>query len=317
MYMKKILLSLSLVAVSFSGFSQTTIIEDNFDSYNDFVIQGFGNWTTIDFDLLNTYTGGTSSTPTWANAGAAQAWQIFNPTTAAVSNAVEGQGTPPSEENRNFDPRSGAKFAASWAAVPSTTGGATNNDDWLISPAFTLGTSGNILSVYVKSLSDSYGLEEYNIGIYIGSDVPTQGSQFELLTSGVAPYGQWEEVAVDLDAYAGATVRIGIQNFGSDHYMLMVDDFKVTTTGLGVNDVLSSSFTTFPNPVNNVLNIKNGNNTAITAVSIVDINGRTIKTIAASSTEDIAVNTSDLQAGVYMVNIETEAGKAVKKFIKN
>ena len=32
---------------------------------------------------------------------------------------------------------------------------------------------------------------------------------------------------------------------------------------------------------------------------------------------DVAVNVADLSAGVYMVNIDTNAGKAVKKFIKN
>ena len=52
--MKKILLS-AFLAFGLNANSQTTLFEDNFDSYTDFAITGFGNWSTLDLDLLNTY----------------------------------------------------------------------------------------------------------------------------------------------------------------------------------------------------------------------------------------------------------------------
>lgn len=305
--MKKLLLS-SLLAFGLNANSQTTLFEDNFDSYTDFVITGFGGWSTLDIDLLPTYTGGTA-TPTWDNAGDPQAFQIFNPTTAVVTNATSGT------EVRNFDSHSGAKYAASWAAVPGANPG---NEDWLISPPITLGSTGNELSVWVKSMSDSYGLEEYSIGVYLGTGVPTASSDFALEVTGLqASFPDWEEIVLPLDTYDGQTIRIGIRNEGADHYMFMVDDFKVTTTGLGVNDAFARKFSTYPNPANNVVNISNNDNITLTNVAINDINGRTVKTMKVNNLSEVQMDVTELSAGVYFMNIDTDSGIAVKKFIKN
>lgn len=305
--MKKILLS-AFLAFGLNANSQTTLFEDNFDSYTDFAITGFGNWSTLDLDLLNTYTGGTA-TPTWANAGDPQAFIIFNPTTAAVTNSTDV-----ATEVRNFDPRSGEKYAASWAA----SGTPPLNEDWLISPAITLGSTGNELTVWLKSMSDSYGLEEFSIGVYVGSGEPLASSDFVILTSGTATYPDWTVSTEALDAYDGQTIRIGIRNEGADHYMLMVDDFKVTTTAdMGVNEAFAKKFSAYPNPANNVVNISNNYNITLTNVDINDINGRTVKTMKVNNLSEVQIDVTELSAGVYFMNINTDSGIAVKKFIKN
>jgi hypothetical protein len=51
-------------------------------------------------------------------------------------------------------------------------------------------------------------------------------------------------------------------------------------------------------------------------VTIVDVNGRTVKTVVDNQTQ-LQINVSDLTSGVYFMNIETNEGKTVKKFIKN
>lgn len=310
--MKKILL-LSFLGLSFGANAQTVLFEDSFETYNDFIITGIGNWTTLDLDQNPTYTGGSVGNPTWANAGAPQAFQIFNPTTALVTNAG-----PADEETRNFDPRTGSKYAASWAAVPS--GAAPANEDWLISPPITLGSSDNLLTVFVKSLSDSYGLEEYSIGIYVGTGNPSSSDDFELhpdATGMPASFGDWEEVVLLLDEYAGQTVRIGIRNEGSDHYMLMVDDFKVETGDVaGVNDLFSKKFNMYPNPASDVVTISNNESIVLNSINISDINGRTVKQLSFENVNDAQMNVSDLSSGIYFMNIATEGGNAVKKFIK-
>lgn len=307
--MKKLLLSIFLVG-GLSANAQTVLIEDSFETYTDFVITGFGGWSTLDLDLRPTYTGGSTGTPTWANAGAPQAFQIFNPTTALVTNSPGG------EETRDFTPNTGDKYAASWAAVPN--GAQPANNDWLISPPVLLGASTNELSVFVKSMSDSYGLEVYSIGVYVGSGNPTSGSDFVMtdISAFEAPFFGWENILVDLDAYAGQTVRIGIRNEGADHYMFMVDDFKITTATMGVNDGLSRNFSVSPNPANDYINISNNSNIVISDVIFTDVNGRVVKTAKANSIE-VQVNVSDLNAGIYFMNIDSTEGTAVKKFIKN
>jgi type IX secretion system substrate protein len=318
--MKKLLLLLSLFVSSF-GFSQITIFQDSFEAYDDFLITGFGQWQTLDLDLLNTYTGGTTGPATWANAGLPQAYQIFNPTTALVTNSTDACDSNAETENRNFDPKTGVKFAGCWAGVPSTTGGAIANNDWLISPPINLtGATGCSLSVWVKSMSSCYGLEKYRIGVYLGSGSPTQASDFTLIsgiTNLTAPNPNWLERTQSLSAYDGQTIRIGIQCRTADSYMFMVDDFKITAATLTTNDFVSSKFSVYPNPTNDVVTISNNGNIQINKVVITDINGRTVKTNNFSGVSETQINVSDLNSGVYFMNIDTNEGIATKKLVKN
>lgn len=305
--MKKLLLSL-FIAGGLGANAQTTLIDDSFETYTDFVITGFGQWLTLDLDARPTYTGGTA-TPTWDNAGDPQAWQIFNPTAAAVTNQASG------DETRNFDPRTGQKYAASWAAVPN--GAAPNNNDWLVSPPVTLGASNNVLTFWVKSLSDTYGLENYSVGVYTGSGTPASGGDFTtVLSTTDAPYGVWEEVYIELNDYANQTVRIGILNSGADHYMLMVDDFKITTTDLSAAGFFADKFAVSPNPATNVINITNNAAITLTKVTVTDINGRVVLAKELSDVTEAQLNVSELNSGVYFVNVDSVEGTAVKKFIK-
>ncbi len=316
--MKKLLLSILFVG-SIGATAQTTIFEDSFETYTDFVINDFGLWNGIDGDLLNTYTGGTVGDPTWANAGDPQAFQIFNPTTALVVNVATS--APPDNEVRNFDPRTGAKYAACWAAA--LTGGSPVNNDWLISPPITLGTSGNELRFWVKSMSNTYGLEKYRVGIYVGSDMPAANS-FVYLAGFPLPltatYPAWTErsiLAGQLNTYNGQTVRFGIQCVSPDAYMFMVDDFKVTTTGLSNADFSAAKFSVYPNPANNAVTVSTTHGVSVSEVTITDVNGRTVKTIKVDNLSEVELNVSELTSGIYFMNLTTDAGKVVKKFVKS
>lgn len=317
--MKRILL-LSCLLASSLGFSQITVFEDSFDTYDDFLITGIGQWQTLDLDLLNTYTGGTVGPATWPNAGAPQAFQIFNPTTALVTN--ENGPCTTTTENSNFNPRTGAKFAACWSAVPSTTGGPTANNDWLISPPISLvGATGTQLSIWYKALSDCYLAERFNIGVYVGSGTPTQGSDFTIISplpyTQVINYLTWTERTQALNAYNGQTIRIGIRCVSNDNYMLMIDDFKVTATTLSTDDFVSSKFSVYPNPANDLVTVSNNGSIQINKVSITDINGRTVKSLNYNGVTETQVNISDLNSGIYFMNIDTNEGIATKKVIKN
>jgi len=317
--MKKILLSILFLS-GLSASAQLTVFEDSFETYEDFLTTGFGDWQTLDLDLLNTYTGGqaTGATP-WLNAGTPQAYQIFNPTTAVVTNATINVAG--SEESRNFDPRTGSKYAACWAGVPASNGQtATANSDFLISPVLNLGTTNNELRFWAKSMSDSYGLEKYRVYVYVGTGTPTLLSQFTLI-SGIAvltaPYPAWAENVIALNAYSNQSIRIGIRCVTPDAYMFMVDDFKVTSSNLKTNEFFSNKFSAYPNPTNNVVNITNSDNILLSEVSITDMNGRIVKTVNTNNLTEVQINVADLTTGVYFMNINTDSGKAVKKFIKN
>lgn len=272
--MKKLLLLL-FISFGLSSNAQVTVFEDSFETYTNFAITGFGDWQTIDVDGLNTYGVGTGFT--WLNNGAPQAFMVFNPsaTTPAVTNATNGVGG--ETENRNFDPKTGLKYAACWDGAPA--GAITANNDWLVSPVLALGTTNNELKFWIKSLSDSYGLEKYKVGVYVGTGTPL-ATDFVVI-SGIpvlnAPYPAWEEKTFSLNAYSNQSIRVGIKCQSTDAYMMMVDDFRVTSSNLRTDEFFSNKFSTYPNPSTNVVTVSNSENIIFSEVVITDLNGRTVK----------------------------------------
>ncbi len=124
-------------------------------------------------------------------------------------------------------------------------------------------------------------------------------------------------ISLDMAPYLGQpNVRIRFNYFGNDADAVSVDDVRVFGS-LGVNEVLSSSFSTFPNPVNDIITLTNSDNATIDTILITDINGRSIKTITVENLSEVQINVADLNSGIYFMNINSNAGKAVKKFIKN
>lgn len=307
--MKKTLLSLLFVAGCFTANAQTVLFEDGFETYDDFSLE-FGDWITWDLDGGSPYIGGLDQPNEWPNAFSPQAFIIFNPEVAGVSDDHDP------DEIVTFAPNSGEKYAASWSSSPTT---APANNDWLISPAVTLGSTGNELIFHIKSLSEDYGLEQYRVYIYAGTGMPATPADFTEISEGQyeAPFDFWLDDTYDLDAYAGQTVRIAIRNVGSDIYMLQVDDFSITTTGaMSTNDFLSSKFSMYPNPSNNFLNITAGDALQVNAVKISDINGREVLNQTFSGANAAQVNVADLATGMYVVSITSNEGVATKKFIK-
>ena len=320
--MKKLLLSLGLILAGATTQAQTVLLDEGFESYTNFAISGFGNWRTLDLDGLNTYTGGgpvvggttiPSWTANWTNRGLPMAFQIFNLSASnATNNATSTAGD---EEIRNFSPHAGQKCAVSWAGVPSTSGGATANNDWLITPVLTLGTSANTLTFWVKALSPNF-TESYKVGVYTGSGNPTSAANFTIVSSPAtltAPYAAWQQVTINLDAYAGQTIRVGFQYMSSDQYMFMLDDVKVTAMGvLATNEVSSKAKTTnfYPNPTKGEINIKTDKKVKV--ISVVDMTGRSV-----TKTESERADISSLPKGTYIIKAEFNDGtSATEKVIK-
>lgn len=97
---------------------------------------------------------------------------------------------------------------------------------------------------------------------------------------------------------------------------LVLDDVTVTQT-LGVKDFSANRFSVYPNPSNGLVTVNNTLNALISNVQITDLNGRIVKTDNFASSTEIQVNISDLSAGVYMMNINSDQGSVTKKIVKN
>lgn len=100
-----------------------------------------------------------------------------------------------------------------------------------------------------------------------------------------------------------------------DYNFPVITDPAVTTVAVLGNNTfeVNSLFTVYPNPTTAVLNISSENN-AIRSVSVFTVLGQLVRNVKGTSIQNIDV--SDLQSGTYLMEIESESGREVKKFVK-
>lgn len=316
--MKKTLLLAAILPFTLNH-SQTILLNEDFESYADFNISNFGQWGLLDLDQLNTTKtiGGDPAPPVnwvagWPNAGAKMAYQIFNFSQSNATNDFTGA----SGDIRNFNPHSGSKYAASWAGqmVQSFQG----NNDWLITPPVTLGSSGNQISMYLKTLSSSYGDEKFQIGVYLGSGNPSSNADFIIINT--LPYqlvsqnlnidNNWRNFIYSLNAYSGQTIRIGIHCITQEASALLIDDVKITTsTTLVAEDInKEDGIAIYPNPAQDVLHITTQKK--IKTVEIYAADGKLVK-----RTSDILIAINKLAAGNYIIKIWTNDEHYITKHL--
>lgn len=97
--------------------------------------------------------------------------------------------------------------------------------------------------------------------------------------------------------------------------MNLVMNLKGIGAMLGIQEeVVEENLTLYPNPTSDQFNIASAN-ALIKSIAVMDMTGRTIQTIKANSLSQ-NVNVSNLPRGIYLIQVDLETGKAVKKLIK-
>lgn len=103
---------------------------------------------------------------------------------------------------------------------------------------------------------------------------------------------------------------------GGDDYKIgeaVMSVFKLITD---VNETFAAQVTMYPNPANNVLNIDNCND--VTSINVLDYTGRVVMVIANNGDAKLSINISDLNSGVYLVQLNGVQGEStVKRIVKN
>ena len=184
-------------------------VVDGAEDYEPFEISGFGDWQTLDLD--EAYSGYYTHMPSWPHQGENQAFQIWAP------DYVDGF-TPEAYPDiyEDFLPYEGDKCFISWLAVMSDWWSEPQNNDYLISPEITGGTT---LKFMIKPIEISSPDETYEI---MYSATGTEADDFIVLEQRVAS-GSWTEVSVELpeDARYFAIHYTGIFQMG-----LMIDNIS-------------------------------------------------------------------------------------------
>lgn len=172
-------------------------VKEDFESYDNFIIDGIGDWTLIDRDEATTIQGISSSmgTFTWPNCGIPQAYIVFNPINAGVSGLCEAY--------------SGNKCLVAFCA-------AEPNDDWLISPRL-LGAEQEI-SFFARAMNEYYTNETFEIWT---SSTGTDIEDFELFEEGRTRSAAWQQFSYVLP---GGTRYFAIRCTSDNQFGLMLDD---------------------------------------------------------------------------------------------
>lgn len=134
----------------------------------------------------------------------------------------------------------------------------------------------------------------------------------ETPTIGAMPAGETGNGAVTRCGSTSANNGCA-RNFGVPNNFQMT--INASATPLNNDEFVSSSFSVFPNPVNNVINFTNNASAMVSLVQITDMNGRIIKSVKLNATAG-EVSVSDLSSGIYMMKITSDQGIATKKIVK-
>ncbi len=287
--MKKLNFTVLLLIFSFFAYSQADILTDDFETYSDFVVDNIGSWTTIDLDEGSTWA---IENHSFANEEYIGSYIVFNP--ASVSPSLAG--------DPGWQPYSGDKYIACFSAV---TDYAPNND-WIISEEF-VATQDFTVALWLKSITDQYGLERYNIYLMDGT---TENDVVEKLNQGTdydeAPIN-WTNLEYEISGYEGQNLRVGIQCVSDNAFALLVDAFSVTDPNSAdlEDNKLSKTFI-YPNPANDFIKINSRN----AKVKITDTKG-----VVLIETINNEIDLSNLQKGVYFVQIEKNDKVYTEKLI--
>ena len=93
-------------------------------------------------------------------------------------------------------------------------------------------------------------------------------------------------------------------------------DICYITNSLGLDTNSLSNVTVYPNPTKDILNINIPQAIGSSKLKLFDIQGREVLEKITNNTNEV-LNIGDLQSGVYMLSIENEANKTIKKVILN
>lgn len=93
---------------------------------------------------------------------------------------------------------------------------------------------------------------------------------------------------------------------------ITVDYIKFGDDVNSVSEVAAVQFSVYPNPASDVVNVNLASASAAT-VELADLAGKVVSTQVVNGTNSVAVNTSGLPAGLYVVTVKTANGSSSQK----
>lgn len=275
---RKILLASLFLGTFFAANAQTTIFQENFE--NNATLTG---WTLHNVDGLTP--NGNYATIFETNAWAVITW--------------------------NSEPGNKVASTTSWF----NPAGVANR--WLITPQINVPANNVIELKFNAKSGDSDAAYQDGYELRVSTTGTNVADFTNVIYTTPSETNTWQNKTFTLSQFAGQNIYIAWRNNNNDKNLLSIDNVVVTaTTTASTDDFLAAKFTVFPNPVNDVVNVTNNGSVSVSEIAINDINGRTVKTVKFDAVSEAQVSVSDLNSGVYFMNITTNEGVATKKIFK-
>ncbi|HOV11223.1 MAG TPA: choice-of-anchor J domain-containing protein [Bacteroidales bacterium] len=189
-----------------------------------------------------------------------------------------------------------------------STGGASANDQWLITPQISV-QANQALSFYVFW----FGHYAENVDIKVSTTTNASASfTTNLLTTDTTNYvhEDWTLITAPLTAYSGQDIYIAfnehVTDNSADGAFIGIDLVTVAAGGSGISETKEELVSIFPNPANDKLYIAASK---VKSVEIYNLSGA----IVASYGNVNVVNTSDIAVGAYVVKVITESKVTTQK----
>lgn len=178
------------------------VIDESFEGYEPFSISMQG-WTQLDHDNAPTYS---IKHHEFLNENYVGSFIVMDPHYEGIL-----------QTDYNMMAPSGKMLLAAFAAVD------VPNDDWLISPAFTV-QSGDEFSVLARSLTDKYGFESFRVLVSVQE--PSVSEFVPIIEDAAIPV-EWTLYKHSLDDYVGQKIKVAIHYNSDDKFVLLLDDIRV------------------------------------------------------------------------------------------
>ncbi len=182
-------------------------------------------------------------------------------------------------------------------------------DDYLISPAITLGNYGNFISFDLRSIDASHP-DGFQVLYSTGGTALGDFTSNPLLYDSIAISPYWTRYSVNLDEFAlnNQTVHFAFRHYATDQYILALDNISIVINDpVSVEEAQTESFHFYPNPAtNNITFDKVAHGELIT---ITDLSGKLLNTSILQSNS----LTVDLPQGIYLIKIKNTVQKLIIK----
>jgi hypothetical protein len=125
------------------------------------------------------------------------------------------------------------------------------------------------------------------------------------------------DIANPSGSYTITVTHKGTLTGGSQNFSLIVTGAVDAT--LATNEfMVSDDFSIYPNPANKMLNMNLSQlKSTVESVKIIDLKGKELLFFPVLNSTTLKIPIDTLSSGVYLVQIKTEKGNLIKKFIKN